>query len=241
MSYLSVYSVDSSDSTVLIGIRLEDVDLNSIFHLNLRVFKHDMSQNALSERRLRSIFSTRISKPLRDRILIEDLDSGSMFKVDVDLLNQESEVIFSGGTFVSTKSGIPLVGEAYSENLKKELKNQKPPKGLCRSENVIKKYVEIKNEAVNIFDKKAEINRNILGARKYKAWDRFVNSEYKFSKPKFQSDLRKKRTWLVATGIEALEEIYDYKMGRNSEFGENFMQNDWAMGPFYSYDAKFDN
>lgn len=74
-----------------------------------------------------------------------------------------------------------------------------------------------------------KLERTILAARKAKNVDEFMKPEKGF-RPETREE-RMQRTLLVSHGIQFFNEIYSYKPGNK------MFQNDWFMGPFYSYDT----
>lgn len=107
--------------------------------------------------------------------------------------------------------------------------------GLSQSEKILTN-ISIQNKlSTFLYDKpkKEEIKKEILKARKTKDLRSFINSDYKFSKPKILSETRKKRVLLVADGIKMFDEIFDFK---KEELKKEALKNNWFMGPFYVYD-----
>lgn len=107
--------------------------------------------------------------------------------------------------------------------------------GLSQSELILQNLTNKNRLSTFLYDKskKEEIKKEILKARKTKDLRSFINSDYKFSKPKNLSETRKKRVMLVADGIKMFDEIFDFK---KEELRKDSLKNNWFMGPFYVYD-----
>lgn len=76
-------------------------------------------------------------------------------------------------------------------------------------------------------DKK--LQKTILAARKARNIEEFIKPE-KGLRPETR-DERFQRTMLFSHGLQFFNEVYSYKPGNK------LFQNDWFMGPFYSYNG----
>lgn len=100
--------------------------------------------------------------------------------------------------------------------------------------------------ADNIVDKlhfkdKKEIQNIVLNGRFAKNTKSFINQTYKFAKPKDTRQERLKRTLIVARGIETYDNIYGFRKEQSEAKGQDFLKNDWFLGPFYSYNHNSKN
>ena len=93
---------------------------------------------------------------------------------------------------------------------------------------------------MNIFDDDKEVKKEIFRGRKYEGINKYMNSNYKFCKPRFKKKERRKRVWIMSQAVDMYDDAYGYKKNKAPK-GMNFMKNDWFMGPFYSYNQNFEN
>ena len=228
---------DSTPDTITLNFTIRSIttDVNSTMIVN--IYK---AEDAASNDRNTATFGSDYKKfgnvllqaPFNEAYTFEGLEPESNYKFNC-YLTTRTETYFAiaiCGTKIdlnrktkTVKMGSTLIKEPDSE--------------LSKTEKLLFHYANAQNHGLGIFDNRKDIHKNILDARIAKKWDKYANSDFKVARPPFNRDLRRKRMWLVAQGIELYEDIYGM---RDNPPGLRMLENDWFMGPFYSYDPNFE-
>ena len=214
-----------------------DVLPSEISFIEVTIFKNlRFQRSSLNETEaLQKIDKLEMNFPFPQNLKLDGLEPENLYKF-VFILKDDG-LVFEQKIHGST---LHDENETLSGILEKKRfdKNQLPKvKGLSLSEIALKLFSE-KQNSPNSITKRKEIKNNILNARKSKDINRFVNSEYKFCKPKELADLRKKRMMMVAESMELYDDIYEISKNYKDI---TLFKNEWFMGPFYMYDHNFSN
>ncbi|KRW98413.1 hypothetical protein PPERSA_12892 [Pseudocohnilembus persalinus] len=186
--------------------------------------------------------------PFEEVICVNDLPMGEMIKFEIFLQNGSETVHRTHHS--QTSFYFSDQDEDYEQNQGNEssLLNQRllelntgqdykkkgEIQGFCKSENELFKSANEQNKDKFLGNQK-QIKKQILEARTYKNVNSYINQEMKFSRPQYNKKERLQRTLLVAKGMETFDQVYGYR--QESKNGKQFLQNDWHMGPFYSYNG----
>ena len=160
-------------------------------------------------------------------------------------MTHEVKIFLENGTetyhAIFTAATLPKLGKEFHPVYDQvpELKVPKRQKGICKSEYLLYLKTKASNIGLNIFDDEDEVKKEVMGARKYRGLSKYMNSDYKFCKPGFLKKSRRKRVWIMSQAIDMFDDAYGYKRGRAPK-GLNLLENDWFMGPFYSYNQNFE-
>ena len=227
---------DSTTDTVTLNVKITDINIDMSSTIIVNIYKAQSASNdkSLSATGLeyKKYGNVLLQAPFDEAYTFEDLEPESTYKFNLFLTTRTETylAIVVCGTKIDVNRKTKTVKS--SSTLLKE-----PDSHLSKTEKLLFHYANVQNHGLGIYDGRKDIHKSILDARVSNKWDNYTNSNYKFCKPKFNRELRKKRTWLVAQGIELYDDIYGM---RNNPPGLKMLENDWFMGPFYSYDPNFE-
>lgn len=234
------FSEATADEVTLIFRIAEELRTDTSASIIVNIYKAELSSKeenpSVSSTEYKKFGNVVLPAPFEDAYAFENLDPESNYKFNCYLTTRSD-----------THFAIVVAGTKIDLNRKKKTVNQRKlgttaavkedDSQLTNSEKLLFHFANVQNHGLRIFKDRKDIHKNILDARIANKWNNFANSNYKVCKPIATHDLRKKRMWLVAQGLELYEDVYGI---RDAEAGSKLLQNDWFMGPFYSYDPNFD-
>jgi len=214
-----------------------DVSPSENSQIEITIYKnHRFQRSSLNESEaLQKIDKIQIKYPFPQHLKLDELEPETLYKFTFIL--RDNDELYTQNIHAST---LHDENESLDDILNKkryQVQNLPKVKGLSLSEIALKIFTENKNSP-NEIAKRKEIKSNILNARKTRDINRFVNSEYKFCKPKELADLRKKRVMMVAESMELFDDIYEISKKHKDL---TLFKNEWFMGPFYMYNHNFSN
>lgn len=216
-----VKTIEIANNFVLLSFECDPNPLQSS-QISLTIFKSHFFYR--KKPTLQKMENIQIKSPFPSHLKLEGLDPETHYKLEFILTNNTEKIVKNLHISTLHDENESLDSIITKRNLKVE--NLPIIKGMSYSEIALKMFSESK-----------ELNKDkkigVLNARKCKTINSFINSGYKFSKPKELREIRKKRVVLVAESMELFEDIYKIKKE------ENQFKNGWFMGPFYVDNKNF--
>ncbi len=222
-----VHHVHSSPNSLTFQLNFGNIKLDPKSNIIINIYEQDLTKEKENLTKLGNIY---LNYPYKESYTIEDLNPLTNHKINFFLtVNKETY----HAVFLANTLNDPLKPKKFKqfEDPKEMLEKNKAP--FSRTEDLLFKYTEAKSTNLPIYNGKKDLKKNIMDARSAIEYKEYKNSGYKFAKPKANFETRKKRTFLVASGLEIFDEVCDLV---NTEKGFNILEGDWFMGPFYSYD-----
>lgn len=221
----SVKKISNSANTIIFELNFDPIPQNNSY-LRIEIYKNWKFQKLQPSKKdvLEKIHENIINSPFPNHLKFEDLASGSLFKFKFLLINKIEKISFNIDAATLSEENETVDDIIRKRN--QELKNFPLQKGLSLSEKMLNKFSDNKNTENN----RKEFEKHILNARKTRNINTFINSDYKFSKPKTLQEIRKKRVLLAAYGLELYDETYQITK-KNKDL--KILNNEWFLGPFY--------
>ena len=213
-----------------------DVLLSESSEIIITIYKnHRFQRSSLNEREaLQKIDKLKLKFPFPKNVKFDELEPETLYKFNFILkVNDEN---YEQNLHASTLHKENETVDDIVNKKRYEVNSLPQIKGMSLSEIALKIFAENKAGTPDEISKRKEIKSNILNARKTKDINCFINSDYKFCKPKELSQLRKKRIVMIAESMELFDDIYEITK-KNKDLG--LLKNEWFMGPFYMYDHNF--
>ena len=174
---------------------------------------------------------------------INNLDKNNVYRVTIQLVEAGKNEYFYSPEIIHKNSNVLIVNTIHGEinqdkiNQIHQIKHKK--KIFCNSEKDAIKIVNneiVFQELDNILPFE-DIKSLTMENRIYKNIENFTNSNYKFSK-KMTEERKKKIIYKANSQI-----YFEEKMIKNGiDLNKNkFLNNEWFMGPIYSYDNNYKN
>ena len=169
---------------------------------------------------------------------LKELNRDYLYKIETSLIEKipniqlENEFYKSSQILFFPKKG--LITEKIINQLYKE--RYKPKRFFSKSEkdNINNLNSKMKMEGLDTFLDEKTIKNLTYEGRTYDNIHQFVDSKYKTSK--LMTDLRKKKILFSTQTSLFFDEKTKYTKNENNN---PFLQNEWFMGPIYSYDYNY--
>jgi hypothetical protein len=226
-----VKHVDSTADAIIFSVHFNNIESDPSSTIIVNVYKqHILEENKTDREKLEKVGNLILKQPFKELYTLEDLASNTNYRLNFFLTIKNdtySAILFANTLSDPTKRAVKIKKAVLEAEIKKAEKNQ-----LSVTENLLYTYTYMKDANLGIFDDKKDLKKHVLDARHSQKWRDYQQSGYKFARPKSNRDIRRKRMWLVANGMEVFEDVYGLV---NQEKGFRILEGDWFMGPFYSY------
>ncbi len=235
MSILSanfdVSYVDSTADAIIFSVSFINIQPDPSSTIIVNVYKQHLFEEAKAERdKLEKVGNLILKYPFKELYTLEDLQPGTSYRLNFFLTIKKDT--YSAVLFASTLSDPTKIAKKVSRAILEDEIKKADKKQLSVTENLLYTYTHMRDANLGVFENKKDLKKNILDARHSEKWKDYQINGYKFARPKFNRDLRRKRMWLVANGMEVFEDVYGLV---DTEKGFRILEGDWFMGPFYSY------
>ncbi|KAL4474927.1 hypothetical protein ABPG74_001623 [Tetrahymena malaccensis] len=237
---MEIEQISNTDSVIVFSLEFNDekIELLPTARLIINIFEEKIEKlkEGKTHQSYEKLLNMILKMPFRKQLKVSQLQQSKAYKFNFILENGQD--LIQKNVYAYTKaSENPLLDldeqfQDFAYNTKKTGK----AKGLCESEDILYKAALANDVNKQVFKNDKEVLKKVMDARKSSNTQQYINESYKFAKPNSNKIERLKRTLMVAQGIELYENIYGYREGNDQRNGFQFGQNDWFMGPFYSYD-----
>ncbi|KAL4512264.1 hypothetical protein ABPG72_005266 [Tetrahymena utriculariae] len=237
---MEIEQISNTDSVIVFSLEFdnEKIELLPTARLIVNIFEEKIEKlkEGKTHQSYEKLLNMILKMPFRKQLKISQLQQSKAYKFNFILENGQD--LIQKNVYAYTKaSENPLLDldEQYQDFAYHTKKTGKA-KGLCESEDILYKAALANDVNKQVFKSDKEVLKKVMDARKSSNTQQYINESYKFAKPNSNKMERLKRTLIIAQGVELYENIYGYREGNDQRNGFQFGQNDWFMGPFYSYD-----
>lgn len=222
----NVELVGTTENAIVFSFVFNGIIPNEKTNIIVNVYRETIRDQQTEFKKAGNLY---IENPVKEYYTLEDLMSGTTFRLNFFLTHGGDT--YNAVLFANTNTGKDQKKSTRKTGLKQDEEEAKK-EHLSITENLLYTYTNMKCSHLGAFKDDKDVKRSILEARHSRKWKDYQTDGYKYAKPKFNRETRKKRMWLVMNGMEVFEDVYGIV---NAEKGFRVLEGDWFMGPFYGY------
>ena len=176
-----------------------------------------------------------------EKLNIIDLQPQTFYTVKIQLINTSNQTLDEKSLIVYTLS--PEADQLSQDpQIDQKIQNQAQKdaskRGLSKSEKLAIDTFPRDHPLYNIIGGKKNIHRAVMASRKTKNLKTFLNSDFKFCRPKKKQRERLQRA-LIYTNVDQKLRARGVDQGDFGGMGRKMFNGDWGMGPCYVWDNNY--
>ena len=246
MNIYDMLVYDYSDTDIVMSVEIKTHDVSSLEKIELILSLEGVS---ISNKTVVVSQNERVF-----RVKFSGLESGQFYKVDSycklrdgRMADKKQLLVFTSnnGNVGVNEYGVSLeyAGEPHRERNKQKEQGPhgnefKDAPGVCKSEKLFGEKFDNDPYLVKLVGGKKVLQKALMDGRKARNLNEYLNQNYKFARPKEHQNERLKRALVYGNAMIQLNK----KGISNGDIheGREYFENNWGMGPFYSYDNNYD-